>query len=116
MATTQAVLDHHLQCFGAGDRDGLLSDYAPNAVLFTPDGPLIGPGAIRPRFAAMLAEFGKPGASFEMLRQTVEGDCAYLVWKAETADHVYEVASDTFVIRNGKIAAHSLAGKITPKG
>jgi ketosteroid isomerase-like protein len=116
MATTQAVLDHHLQCFGAGDLDGLLSDYAPDAVLFTPDGPLIGIGAIKPLFAAMLAEFGKPGTSFEMLRQTVEGDYAYLVWKAETADNAYEVASDTFVIRNGKIVAQSLAGKITPKG
>ncbi len=96
--------------------DGILSDYADDAVLFTPDGPLIGVEAIKTLFVAMFAEFGKPGATFEMLRQTIEGDYAYIFWTAETADNVYEVASDTFVVRDGKIVAQSFAGKITPKG
>jgi ketosteroid isomerase-like protein len=116
MATTQDVLDHHLKCFGAADLDGILSDYTPDAVLFTPDGPLVGPEAIRPLFVAMFAEFAKPGASFAMQQQTVAGDYAYIVWTAETADNVYEVGTDTFVVRGGKIVAQSLAGKITPKG
>ena len=46
VATTTDVLEHHLQCFGAGDLDGILSDYAQDAVLFTPDGPLIGVAAM----------------------------------------------------------------------
>jgi ketosteroid isomerase-like protein len=116
MTTTQTVLEHHLQCFGAGDLDGILSDYAPDAVFFTPDGPLVGPDAIKQVFIAMFAEFGKPGASFEMLRQSVDGDYAYILWTAETADNVYEVGTDTFVVRDGKIVAQSFAGKITPKG
>ena len=116
MTTTQTVLEHHLQCFGAGDLDGILSDYAPDAVLFTQNGPLAGVEAIKPLFVAMIAEFGKPGASFEMQHQSVEGDYAYIVWTAETADNVYELATDTFVVRGGKIVAQSLAGKITPKG
>jgi hypothetical protein len=29
---------------------------------------------------------------------------------------VYEMATDTFVVRDGKIVAQSFAGKITPKG
>ena len=33
------ILDHHLKCLGAGDLEGILADYAPDAVLFTPDGP-----------------------------------------------------------------------------
>jgi hypothetical protein len=44
-------------CFGAGDLNGVLSDYAPNAVLFTPDGPLRGVNAIKPFFQAFFAEF-----------------------------------------------------------
>lgn len=114
--TTQAVLEHHLQGFGGGDMEGILSDYADDAVLFTPDGPLRGRQDIKSLFEAMFAEFGKPGMSFEMLRQTVEGDCAYIVWEAETAENVYELATDTFVVRDGKIVAQSFAGKITPKG
>ena len=116
MASTKDVLDHHLKCFGEGDLKGILSDYAPGAVLFTPDGLLRGADAIRPLFQAMIGEFGKPGAAFNMKRQSVEGDYAYIVWTAETADNLYEMATDTFVVRNGKIVAQSFAAKITPKG
>ena len=71
---------------------------------------------MRPLFQALIAEFGKPGAVFTMTQQIVEGDYAYILWTAETADNVYEVATDTFVVRDGKIAAQSFTGKITPKG
>jgi hypothetical protein len=50
-----------------------------------------------------------------MKQQSVEGDYAYIVWTAETANNVYEVATDTFVVRDGKIVVQSFAGKITPK-
>ena len=116
MASTKDVLEHHLKCFDDGDLDGILSDYAPSVVLFTSDGPLRGADAIRPLFQAMIAEFGKPGATFSMKQQSVECDYAYIVWSAETADNVYEMATDTFVVRDGKIVAQSFAGKITPKG
>src|ERR1700758_3244521 len=59
MVLTKDVLDHHLKCFGEGDLKGILSDYAPGAVLFTPDGPLRGADAMRPLFQALIAEFGK---------------------------------------------------------
>jgi hypothetical protein len=72
--------------------------------------------AIRELFVGMFEEFGKPGMSFEMLQQDVEGDCAYIVWKAETADNVYEVGTDTFVVQGGKITYQSFCGKIAPKG
>ncbi len=115
MISTKDVLDHHLKCFGEGDVEGILSDYAPGAVLFTPDGPLRGPDAMRPLFQGMIVEFGKPGATFTLTHQSVEGDYGYIVWTAETADNLWEVASDTFFVRDGKIVAQSFAGKITPK-
>src|SRR5881397_3272845 len=93
MASTKEVVDNHLKCFGEGDLTGILSDYAPGAVLFTPDGPLRGADAIRPLLQAMFAEFGKPGAAFSMKQQSVEGDYAYILWTAETADNVYEVGT-----------------------
>ena len=115
MATTQDVLDNHLNCFSRGDLQGILSDYAPDAVMLTPDGPLRGPEAMSPLFQALIAEFGKPGATFSMKKQVVDGDFAYILWTAETADNVYEMATDTFVVRDGKIAAQSFTGKITPR-
>ena len=66
MVSTKEVLDHHLKCFGEGDVNGILSGYAPGAILFTPDGPLKGTDEMRPFFQAMIAEFRKPGAVFSM--------------------------------------------------
>jgi ketosteroid isomerase-like protein len=116
MTSTKDVLERHLEFFGEGNLKGILSDYAPGAVLFTPDGPLRGADAIRPFFQAFIAEFGKPGSAFNMKLQSVEGDHAYILWTAETADNVYELGTDMFVVRDGRIVAQSFAGKITPKG
>jgi len=116
MAFTKDVLDHHLTAFDHGDLNEILSDYAPDAVLFTKDGAFKGVEAIRPLFEALIAEFGKPGATFRMKQQLVEGDYAYIFWTAETADNVYELATDTFVVREGKIVAQSFTAKIAPKG
>ena len=114
-ALTKDVLSHHLKCFGKRDLKGILSDYAPGAVLFTSEGPLRGTDALRPFFQAMIAEFGKPGVTFNMKRQFVEGEYGYILWSAETADNLYEVGTDTFVVREGKIVAQSFTGKITAK-
>jgi ketosteroid isomerase-like protein len=123
MASTKEVLDHHLKCFAEGDLEGILFDYAADAVLFTPDGPLKGAEANRSLFQAMVAEFGKPAATVEFgkpgatfnLQQFVEGDYAYILWSAETVDNVYGMGTDTFVVRDGKIVAQSFTGKVTPK-
>jgi len=115
MSTTRQVLDNHLASFGRGDLDGILADYAPRAILFTPDGPLAGVEAIRPLFVGLLAEFAKPGASFALKHQSIDGEHAYILWTAETADNRYDLATDTFVVRDGKIVAQSFAARILPK-
>jgi len=116
MTTTQDVLNRHLGSFGKRDLTGILSDYAPGAVLFTPDGLLRGVEEIRPFFQSLIAEFEQPDSSFTLTRQSIEGDHAYIIWTAETADNVYELGADMFVVRDGKIVAQSFAGKIRSKG
>jgi ketosteroid isomerase-like protein len=121
MTSTKEVLDRHLRCFGAADLEGILSNYASDAVLFAPRGFAASLGAangitaIRQFFTAVFAEFGKPGTVFQMKQVSVEGDYAYILWRAETADNVYEVGSDMFVVHAGKIVAQSFARTITPK-
>jgi hypothetical protein len=112
-ATTEEVLTHHLNCFG--DIAGAMEDYTEESRLFTPEGVLRGPEAIRKFLARFFEEFAKPGASFEMLRQEVDGDTAYIMWKAESADNRFELGTDTFIIRNGKIVTQTFAEKISPK-
>ncbi len=115
MATTSDILDRHLKSFAARDVDGVLADYSADAVLFTPAGPLKGPDAIKPLFQTLISEFRKPGSSFTLEQSYVDGDHAYILWNAETAENLYRFATDTFVVRNGKIVAQSFAAKIEPK-
>jgi len=115
-ATTKQVLDHHLQAFGDLDLEAILADYTDESVLLTANGPIQGMDQLKGVFEAFFAEFGKPGATFEMKQQLISGDVAYIVWTAETADNVYELATDTFVIDDGKIAVQSFTAKTTPKG
>jgi ketosteroid isomerase-like protein len=115
MVSTSDVLDRHLKSFAEYNLDGVLADYSSDAVLFVPTGPLRGPDAIKPLFQALVSEFAKPGSSFTMQQRCIEGDHAYILWTAETADNWYEFATDTFVVRNGKIVAQSFAAKVKPK-
>jgi ketosteroid isomerase-like protein len=115
MSSTKDVVDHHLISFGNRNLDAILSDYATDAILFTPEGTLKDLDAIRSLFQAMLAEFEKPGATFTLKQQSVEGDYAYILWTAETADNVYELGTDTFVVQRGKIQVQSFSARIMPK-
>jgi ketosteroid isomerase-like protein len=115
MSTTSDVVQQHMRSFYEKDLEGVLADYASNAVLFIPGGPLRGLAAIKRFFQGFVAEFSKPGAKFSMKEQHAEGDYAYILWNAETADNTYEAATDTFIVRNGKVVAQSFAAKISPK-
>lgn len=115
MTATVDVLDHHLKCFGEGDLEGLLADYASEALFFTPAGLLKTPDAIRSIFQRILTELAQPGTTLLMRQQAIEDDDAYIVWSAETAANVYEIGTDTFVIRNGKLVMQTFAAKITSK-
>ena len=115
MPTTNEIVNQHMKAFGERDLDGVLADYSQDAVLFISGGPLKGLAEIKPFFQAFLSEFSKPGATFSMQQQHADGDYVYILWNAETADNTYEAATDTFVVRNGRIVAQSFAAKINPK-
>ena len=55
--STSDVLAHHLKCFAARDLDGLMEDYAADAVFFTLGGVLRGREAIRGVFEKLFSEF-----------------------------------------------------------
>jgi len=114
-ASTQEVLDHHLQAFGEGDLEAILKDYNEDSILCTQDGVLEGLHEIKPLFESFFAEFAKPGASFGMDHQTVRGELAFIVWHAESADRHFDLGTDTFIIRDGKIVAQTFAAKTTEK-
>jgi ketosteroid isomerase-like protein len=114
-AATREVLAHHLEFFGKRDLAGTMADYADEATFISQGGVLHGSNAIRQFFGTLFEEFQKPGMSFDMLQQEVDGETAYIVWTAESADNLYEMGTDTFIVRDGKIVTQTFAGKISPK-
>ena len=106
---TAATLAHHLEAIGESI-DAILSDYTEESVIFTPDGPVRGLEQIREFFTAMLGNL-PPGfmEAFAMVRQDVEGELAYIVW---TAGDLAPIGTDTFVIRDGKIALQTFAAHV----
>jgi ketosteroid isomerase-like protein len=114
--TTKDVLDHHLEAFAAGDVDEVLKDFTDDSVLLTADGPLRGLDALRPALSDFLSGLFKPGTyTFEMDRMEVDGDVAFVVWHADCAAARIPLGTDTFVVRDGKIAVQTFAAKIEPK-
>src|SRR6476661_3117603 len=109
--STEATLNHHLQSFGEGV-DAIMMDYTPDSVLFTPDGALRGLTPIRAFFDGFLRS-SPPELlqAMTMVRQEIHGDVAYIIWKAEP---FIPLATDTFVVRDGKIAAQSFVAFMPP--
>ena len=113
--STEDVLNHHLTSFGAGDLEGVMSDYTEDSVIILPGAKLEGLEAIEGLFVALIGEFSKPGMVFNMGDVAIHNNVAYITWTAETADNVYGLSTDTFVIEDGKIAVQTVTVAATPK-
>jgi len=114
--STAGVVQRHFKLFKEGDLKGLLADYADSAFLLTAAGPVKGKDALKAHFSALIEEFGKGASSMNLGDLRVRDDIAYITWSGDSADNRYEIASDTFLIRNGKIVAHTFTGKVVSKG
>ena len=113
---TQAVLDHHLAAFSAGDVDEILLDYTDESAMITSRGVVRGREALREVFGELLTGIFAPGThEFTMDAVRVDGDVAFIAWHASCASVDIPMGSDTFVVRDGKIAAQTVAFKIDPK-
>ena len=77
-------------------------------------GPLKGSEGIKPLFRPSFPNLQSRAPVYDAAAIDWR-DIAYIVWTAETADNSYEFATDTFVVRNGKIIAQSFAAKVKPK-
>lgn len=115
-ATTESVLEHHLDAFMDQDIDETLADYDEDSVVVTnTSGSFRGLDEIRALFEGLFEEFGQADVDFQQDQQVIEGDIAYITWHAETPDNDYEFATDTFLIRDGTIETQTLGAVVDPK-
>jgi ketosteroid isomerase-like protein len=115
MSSTESVLAHHLEMFGDGDVEGLMEDYASDALFISESGIHQGYEEIREVYEDLLPEFQGSSVEFTLEEQSAADDYAYIVWSAVTTENEYEFASDTFVVKDGEIVAQTFAAKVSPK-
>lgn len=114
--STQDILNHHLGSFGAADVEETLKDFTEDSVLITGEATLKGLDQLRAFFTEGYAGIFRPGTfEFTMDRMDVSGDVAFIQWHTtgDTAD--ITLGTDTFVIRDGKIAVQTFAMSVQPK-
>jgi ketosteroid isomerase-like protein len=111
--TPKEVFKHHGQVLGAGDLDGIVSDYSDDAVLITPEGVMRGKQGIREGFTKLLSDL--PKATWNLKNQIYEGDVLFLEWAAESDKTRTEDGIDTFVIRDGLIRVQTVRYTLAPK-
>jgi ketosteroid isomerase-like protein len=104
--TPQEVFQHHAETLIAGDIDGIVSDYADDAVFITPDGALHGKDGVRQGFEKLLSDL--PNAEWDVPTQIFEGDLLFIEWSAKSASSRADDGIDTFVFRDGEIRAQTV--------
>jgi ketosteroid isomerase-like protein len=104
--TPQEVFGHHAEVLIAGDLEGIVSDYADDALFITPAGTLRGKDGVREGFTKLLADV--PNADWDVPTQIFEGDVLFIEWTAKAANSRVEDGIDTFVFRDGLIRVQTV--------
>jgi hypothetical protein len=110
--TPQEVFEHHGEVLMAEDLDGIVSDYADDAVFITPEGVLHGKDGVREGFVKLLGDL--PGASWKLPTMIFEDDVLLLEWQATSEKVKAEDGIDTFVFRDGLIRVQTVRYTLTP--
>lgn len=111
--TPQQVFAHHAEVLGAGDLEGIVSDYTEDALFITPAGVRRGPDGIREAFRQLLSEL--PDAAWDLKTQIYEQDILLLEWAADARPNRVEDGIDTFVFRDGMIRVQTVRYTLIPK-
>ncbi|MGE4502011.1 MAG: nuclear transport factor 2 family protein [Thiomicrospira sp.] len=112
---TEAILNHHFEAFDRQDLTDLLSDYSEQSTLLYHQQRFQGLAEIGAFFDDFMHNQLPAESTFELQTMQIAGSVGYIVWRAETPSQIFEWATDTFVIENGKIKHQTFACVIRPK-
>jgi ketosteroid isomerase-like protein len=97
---TRKVLERHGAAAQANDLEAVMADYTADAVLISPRHGVLRGAEIRRFF-----EHPSDLTGFEILHLFIDDDVAFFTWKTNTV----AFGSDTFVLRDGRIAVQTVA-------
>jgi len=105
--TPEQVVTHHLAVFRAHDLEGVLSDYADDAIFIAPKSTVQGKTALRKMFASFFANADANAAPVFDATVTAEGDVGYEHWISNAGKPGSMAGTDAFVVRHGRIVFHT---------
>jgi len=111
LRTTEDVIQNHLRSATIGV-DAILRDYTDRSILITDAATYRGLAEIRQFFTTLLHAL--PVGFFDALklnRQEIVGEVAYIHWERKPW---FPLATDTFVVRNGKILIQTFTAYAGP--
>lgn len=112
---TQEVVMSHMRAVGQRDVNAYVDGYAEDAKIVTPSRVYSGHSEIREFAEAWLAEFSGPDVAVNIQSLTFEGDTAIVVFSADTAENVYEIGVETFLVSDGRIATQTYVVEVSPR-
>jgi len=113
---SEHVVRQYLSAWNARDVEGLLKTLAPDAVVIIPSqAPIVGHEHIRPLLKHFVDEFSQKGSTFRFEDLQAQGQVVSFRWSGDTPTTTYLYGSNTYVIRNGRIAYLTVALQAIPK-
>jgi len=109
--TPEEVFAHHGQTLGAEDLEGIISDYADDAILIVQKQVYRGKDGARQVFTQLLSDV--PQAQWE-LETAFADDVLYLGWKATGGGRKVENGVDTFIFADGMIRVQTVVYTVQP--
>jgi hypothetical protein len=97
----QEIFQHHAAALIDGDLEGIVADYADDAVFITPDGVRRGKDGVRDGFIQLLNDL--PNAEWQVPTQIFEDDVLFIEWNAESKATRVRDGIDTFIFRGDYI-------------
>ena len=110
--TPQEIFEHHATVLIAGDIEGIVSDYADDALIITPRGVLRGKDGVREAFTSLLGEL--PDADLGRAHPGLRGRLLFIEWSAVSEKSRVRDGVDTFVFRDGLIRVQTLRHTLEP--
>ncbi|WP_420572595.1 nuclear transport factor 2 family protein [Kordia sp.] len=107
MRNPQQVFENHMKAVDSLNPSKVLEDYAEDAVFITPDRTFKGQTEIFNFYKEFIPNF--KNFSFSTLKQEAHDNLVYFVWKGKNEFLDIELATDTYIIENGKIKQHTFA-------
>ncbi|AXT55232.1 nuclear transport factor 2 family protein [Aquimarina sp. MMG015] len=107
MKNSQEVFESHMRAVDTLEPSKVAEDYTDDAIFITPEKTYKGKQAIFDFYKEFLPNFD--GFKFKIIKQEVHDNVVYFVWNGKNTHLDIQLATDTYIIDNGKIKQHTFA-------